>query len=184
MGIEHFEHHTMVVAYFLCGWFQLMLTRGERLWLQPLLVSTAAMKLLDEIIGWVEYHYNAQLYNLASDHASDVIDVLSQFLEAEWIWMGRNRPRLNPSWESPSLALDSAALSYSRLVHNWGIILDSWLLHEKQMAAVANGERAFAVIHLMCQLYPFLNQKALQMVTNVLGSGAALEDHSEASAGL
>lgn len=93
--------------------------------------------------------------------------------------MGHNRFQFNPNkneWLfeyiglglSPSLDFDGAALLQSRLVCNLGTFLDLHLLLKEQLAAVARS--VFAKIHLVHQLYLFLNWEALQTVTHTLVS--------------
>ena len=51
-------------------------------------------------------------------------------------------------------------------MRNLGVLLDSQLLLKEQVAVVAR--RALAQLCVVRQLYPFLDQEALQMVTHAL----------------
>lgn len=83
---------------------------------------------------------------------------------------------------------DGIVVPYSKLVCNLGVLMDSQLLLKEQMAAVTR--RAFAQLHFVPQLLPFLDQEALPTVTDHLKTGlfqctlngAALLNNSEATA--
>lgn len=151
--------------------------------LSPLLFNIY-MKQLGEIIRHhgMRYHQYAddtQLYISIPGEVSDAVTTLSWCLEAVRVWMGNNRLQLNPGktewlWVNgssvsgtlSSLELDGIALPQTDPVHNLGVLLDSRLLLEEQVAAMAR--RAFAQLRVVHQLRPFLDRDALRTVTHAL----------------
>ncbi|XP_060539382.1 uncharacterized protein LOC132709511 [Pantherophis guttatus] len=104
---------------------------------------------------------------------------MSQCLEAVWIWMGRNRLRLNPSktewlWFptsrysqlTPSLTIGGESLAPTERARNLGVLLDSRLSLEEHLTAVTR--RIFHQVRLIRQLRPFLDRDSLHTVTHAL----------------
>lgn len=90
-------------------------------------------------------------------------------LEALGSWMGGTRQDwiamgFGVCWR---LALfGSEKGSALQTEHNFGVHVDSQLLPEEQVAVAAR--RDFVQLHLVHQLYPFLDQKALIILTHTL----------------
>lgn len=66
------------------------------------------------------------------------------YVKMEWLWTRSS----SASGDLPYLVLEG-------VVHNLGVLPDSQLLLEEQVADVAR--RAFAQLWVVCQLSPFLN---------------------------
>lgn len=75
--------------------------------------------------------------------------------KTECLWMFESQR----SGQIPSLSLDGIAFSLSRLACNLKVFVDSQLLLEEQVSAVAR--KTFVQFHLVYQLCHFLDQGAL-----------------------
>lgn len=105
---------------------------------------------------------------------NDAVDVVSRGLDRmQWLWVFRHSDDkvLLP------LILNRMALSQMDKVHNLGVLLDSRLLLEEKVAAMAR--RPFAYFQVVHQLHPFLVWEALlTIIHGLLTSWSVLLQHS------
>lgn len=102
---------------------------------------------------------------LPSHNACGILDGRQQWMnlcKTEGLWAhGALRSR-----NLTSLVLDGVALLQTGLVHNLGILLALWLLLKQQIAVMAR--KNVTQLRVMLQLFSFLAQESLCLVTQVL----------------